>query len=292
MRLDGLEVGGASENVTHLPGVLDRESLVERIRASVIGDDTVLDGPFGGRRLVYADYTASGRALSFVESFIREEVLPLYANTHTDASATGRRMTRLREDARRLIHRSVGGSRKDVVVFCGTGSTGAIDKLVQVLALRIPAALERPLRALEANPGGRAPGRVRRALRAPLERAALAGVDRGRRRDRVGRRRGHRPGAAGGGAAAPRRSAGQDRQLLGRLERDRDRHRRRPRLRSPPSPRRAVVLGLRLRWAVPADRDEPVVAPARLQGRRLPLTTQVRRRAGHAGRAGRQALAL
>ena len=142
MRLDGLEVGGASENVTHLPGVLDRESLVERIRASVIGDDTVLDGPFGGRRLVYADYTASGRALSFVESFIREEVLPLYANTHTDASATGRRMTRLREDARRLIHRSVGGSRKDVVVFCGTGSTGAIDKLVQVLALRIPAALD------------------------------------------------------------------------------------------------------------------------------------------------------
>jgi selenocysteine lyase/cysteine desulfurase len=142
MRLDGLEAGGSPADVTYLPGVLDRENLVDRIRASVIGDDTVLDGPFGGRRLVYADYTASGRALSFIESFIREEVLPLYANTHTEASATGRRMTRLREDARRLIHRSVGGSHEDVVVFCGTGSTGAIDKLVQVLGLRIPAALD------------------------------------------------------------------------------------------------------------------------------------------------------
>ena len=77
-----------------------RIDLIEQIRASVIGDDTVLDGPFGARRLVYADYTASGRALTFVERFIRDEVLPLYANTHTEASATGLQMTRLREEAR------------------------------------------------------------------------------------------------------------------------------------------------------------------------------------------------
>lgn len=43
------------------------EHLIDRIRGSVIGDDAVLDGPFGPRRLVYADYTASGRALSFIE---------------------------------------------------------------------------------------------------------------------------------------------------------------------------------------------------------------------------------
>ena len=112
-----------------------RIDLIETIRASVIGDDTVLDGPFGGRRMVYADYAASGRSLSFVEDFIRDEVLPFYANTHTESSATGRRMTELREQARGAIHRAVGGSDDDVVIFCGTGATGAIDKLVRVLGL-------------------------------------------------------------------------------------------------------------------------------------------------------------
>jgi hypothetical protein len=64
---------------------------IARIRYAVIGDDAVLEGSFGPRRLVYADYTASGRGLSFIEDYIRQRVLPLYANTHTEASATGLR---------------------------------------------------------------------------------------------------------------------------------------------------------------------------------------------------------
>jgi selenocysteine lyase/cysteine desulfurase len=110
-------------------------SLVERIRDAVIGENVVLDGPFGPRRLVYADYTASGRALSFIEDYVRERVLPLYANTHTEASATGLHTTALREDARRVIHQAVGGGPDDVVLFCGSGSTGAIDTLIRVLEL-------------------------------------------------------------------------------------------------------------------------------------------------------------
>ncbi|HSL64092.1 MAG TPA: aminotransferase class V-fold PLP-dependent enzyme, partial [Gaiellaceae bacterium] len=135
----------------------NRERLVDAVRQSVIGDDVVLDGPFGGRRIVYADYTASGRALEFVERFIREEVLPLYGNTHTEASATGLQTTRLREDARRLIHRSVGGSDDDVVLFCGTGATGAIDKLVAVLGLRLPSELEDRYRLSDAIPPAERP---------------------------------------------------------------------------------------------------------------------------------------
>jgi len=116
--------------------------LLDLIRHSVIGRDDVVDGPFGPRRVTYVDYTASGRSLEFIEDFIRDQVLPLYANTHTESSGTGLQTTRFREDARRIIRRCVGAGEEHAVIFTGNGSTGAIDLMVRVLGIHIPASLE------------------------------------------------------------------------------------------------------------------------------------------------------
>ncbi len=99
----------------------------------------VFQGPFGPRRLIYADFTASGRTLPAVERAFAQAVLPFYGNTHSEASYTGARTTRLREQARLAVRRAVNAGPRHAVIFCGAGATGAVNKLVAMLGLAMPA---------------------------------------------------------------------------------------------------------------------------------------------------------
>ncbi|WP_226702951.1 aminotransferase class V-fold PLP-dependent enzyme [Microbulbifer elongatus] len=112
------------------------ESLLQRIRDNVIGERMPMQTPFGQRPLIYADYTASGRALTFIEDAIRNRVLPWYANTHTETSATGRQTTSFREQARAAVRKSVNAGDDHAIIFCGSGATAAVNRLVDCLGLR------------------------------------------------------------------------------------------------------------------------------------------------------------
>lgn len=120
------------------------ESLIEQIRTGVIGEKLAISTPFGTRPLIYADYTASGRSLDFVESFIQQRVLPFYANTHSESSLTGRQTTALREEARAAIKKSLNAGDEHRLIFCGSGATAAIHKFIGVLGLHEDRA-ERPV---------------------------------------------------------------------------------------------------------------------------------------------------
>src|SRR5262245_7392637 len=83
--------------------------------------------------------------------------MPLYANTHTESSGTGRQTTSFREEAREIIHDAVGGGPDDLVIFTGSGATGAINKLIDILNLRLPHDLDERYQLSAKIPAGERP---------------------------------------------------------------------------------------------------------------------------------------
>ncbi|WFS04022.1 aminotransferase class V-fold PLP-dependent enzyme [Rhizobium tumorigenes] len=114
---------------------LDEREPIAALRDGLIGAKAKVDGPFGPKPLVYADYVASGRALRQVEDFILEEVLPYYANSHTEASYCGGMMTRLRREARSVIAACCEATRDHAVIFAGSGATAGLNRLVNLLGV-------------------------------------------------------------------------------------------------------------------------------------------------------------
>lgn len=109
---------------------------VETFRAGLIGADIVLETESGPKKMIYADYVASGRALTQVEDFVLREVLPYYANSHTEQSLCGARMTRMREDARKIIARHCDANAEEhAVIFGGSGATTGINQAIHLFGI-------------------------------------------------------------------------------------------------------------------------------------------------------------
>ena len=117
-------------------------AFLERLRSRVVGASATIPTPSGEKPLRYFDFIASGRFHADVEEELAEKVLPFMANTHTESNHTGRLMTRYYENAFAKIGAYVGAAESDVLIPVGSGSTGAINRLIHVLGLRVPDQLE------------------------------------------------------------------------------------------------------------------------------------------------------
>ncbi|MFT6734009.1 MAG: selenocysteine lyase/cysteine desulfurase [Polaribacter sp.] len=116
---------------------LDDQSLEKhfaKFRKNVIGNDLIHDG----NAIIYADWTASGRFYQPIEDFISNDIGPLIANTHTEASFTGSTMTRLYHEAQQNIKSHVNANQDDSLICAGAGMTTVVNKFQRILGLKIP----------------------------------------------------------------------------------------------------------------------------------------------------------
>ena len=132
------------------PGHFAEPEYWNRVRTSIIGHDSFIETPFGSRRLFYADHTASGRGVTFIEDSVRED-LALYGNTHTEDDATGIITSRRLRAAEQTIKRLVNAGPAHKLVPVGAGTTAAVHLLQQILGISVPpAAKEFYLKVLRA----------------------------------------------------------------------------------------------------------------------------------------------
>jgi selenocysteine lyase/cysteine desulfurase len=110
---------------------------LDKIRRQVLGNDILFETPFGLRHLIYADYTASGRGLNTIEDKIRN-IEKSYANTHTEDDYSGKYLTTLLHQAEAKIKALVNAGPQGRIIMTGSGTTGALKKLQEVIGVYIP----------------------------------------------------------------------------------------------------------------------------------------------------------
>ncbi|KAB1067737.1 aminotransferase class V-fold PLP-dependent enzyme [Tamlana haliotis] len=113
------------------------EQYFSEFRKNVIGLNQTFTSPYGVKKIIYADWTASGRLYQPIEEQISNVIGPFVANTHTETSITGSVMTHAYYEARSIIKKHVNASSDDVLLTEGTGMTGAINKFQRILGIKI-----------------------------------------------------------------------------------------------------------------------------------------------------------
>ena len=112
------------------------ESYFQEIRKGIVGNDTSYNSPYGKKKIVYADWIAGGRLHKDVEHQITNVFGPFVANTHTETSETGTRMTQAYHYAQSIVKRYVNADENDVIVSAGFGMTAVINKFIRIIGLR------------------------------------------------------------------------------------------------------------------------------------------------------------
>ncbi len=105
------------------------ETYFSPFRRNILGED---------QPILYADWTAAGRAYMPIEQYLQTDILPLFANTHTETTYTAKATTKAYEAAKKIIKTHVNANQQDALLFCGSGMTAAVNKLQRILGLRFP----------------------------------------------------------------------------------------------------------------------------------------------------------
>lgn len=114
------------------------EHFFQQFRKNIIGIDQEFVSPYGKKKIIYTDWTASGRLYRPIEEKIINEFGPFVANTHTETTVSGTAMTMAYHKARNIIKKHVNASEDDVLITDGTGMTGVVNKFQRILGLKIP----------------------------------------------------------------------------------------------------------------------------------------------------------
>lgn len=109
-----------------------------KFRNNIVGIDQDFESPFGTQKIVYTDWTASGRLYRPIEEKLLNDFGPFVANTHTETTVSGTAMTNAYHEARHIIKHHVNAGPDDVLITDGSGMTGVINKFQRILGLKVP----------------------------------------------------------------------------------------------------------------------------------------------------------